>query len=852
MAYGTVKVDNVTFTYNSADATTTFSGFYASTTNNLTLSGTASANTFTGTTANFTNTNAQNISVTTLLSGLAITGGTAGFTIVTGTTVTGTTANFVTVSGTTVTGTTAQFTSITGGTAGFTTITGTTVTGTTANFVTVSGTTVTGTTASFTSGIFTSLSGTTHTITSGVFALGTAALPSISFVSDPNTGIYSPGADQVAVATNGVERVEFGTAEVVFNDGGENYDFRVEGDTSSHLLFVDASTDCVGIGSSSPSANLEVKTTSDVGIALTNSSSVTSGNRGSISMLNSANSSVGTIRFAAVTDNVGTEIQFYTRPAAGSLTQSMTLDSAGRLGLGISPSNWSGYKVLQAGIASFIGASSGSYILSDNCYTDDAGVSWKYISSSYAAAQYYAAAGAHVWRTASSGTANNVVSFTQALTLDSSGRLGIGTSSPTEAVLVVNNPNGSTDNGVTGNTIFVKAATVNSNLVRFSGAATTDLLVGRFGATDNISIGTTSGTTIATFKSDGKVGIGSTTPSAKLVCDGHVQITNAAPPTTGAGLELSYGQINASRTSQQSYNRTGSAYLGSDYDALDYRWYISGSQKATIDSSGNLLVGGTSNTAGSRILAENASGDQIAIRYTGIATYYLNTTSGGDLAINKDASERLRIDSSGRLLVGTSTARTDYFNNSLTAMLQVEGTNFGGNADRACISIVNNNNVTVLEAPVLILGRSNGSTVNSRTLVSDGTLCGYISFQGADGSDLVEAASIAAEINGTVGANRMPGRLVFSTATDASPSVMTERMRITSAGVLQIAEAGNITVGTTTGTKIGTATTQKLGFYNATPVVQPTAVADATTAVDVITQLNALLAKLRTLGIIAT
>ena len=80
----------------------------------------------------------------------------------------------------------------------------------------------------------------------------------------------------------------------------------------------------------------------------------------------------------------------------------------------------------------------------------------------------------------------------------------------------------------------------------------------------------------------------------------------------------------------------------------------------------------------------------------------------------------------------------------------------------------------------------------------------------------------------------------------------TERLRITSAGVLQVAEADNIAVGTTTGTKIGTATTQKLGFYNATPVVQPTAVADATDAATVITQLNALLAKLRTLGIIAT
>jgi hypothetical protein len=70
--------------------------------------------------------------------------------------------------------------------------------------------------------------------------------------------------------------------------------------------------------------------------------------------------------------------------------------------------------------------------------------------------------------------------------------------------------------------------------------------------------------------------------------------------------------------------------------------------------------------------------------------------------------------------------------------------------------------------------------------------------------------------------------------------------------LLHLADAGNITVGTTTGTKIGTATTQKLGFYNATPVVQPAAVADATDAATVITQLNDLLAKLRTLGIIAT
>jgi hypothetical protein len=57
---------------------------------------------------------------------------------------------------------------------------------------------------------------------------------------------------------------------------------------------------------------------------------------------------------------------------------------------------------------------------------------------------------------------------------------------------------------------------------------------------------------------------------------------------------------------------------------------------------------------------------------------------------------------------------------------------------------------------------------------------------------------------------------------------------------------------TTTGTKIGTGTTQKLGFFNATPAVQPAAVADATDAASTQARLNDLLARLRTLGLIAT
>jgi hypothetical protein len=92
---------------------------------------------------------------------------------------------------------------------------------------------------------------------------------------------------------------------------------------------------------------------------------------------------------------------------------------------------------------------------------------------------------------------------------------------------------------------------------------------------------------------------------------------------------------------------------------------------------------------------------------------------------------------------------------------------------------------------------------------------------------------------------------VFSVTADGAASP-TEALRISNDRSITVSDGGNVVLGTTTGTKIGTATTQKIGFYNATPVVQPTAVANATDAATVITQLNALLAKLRTLGIIAT
>jgi hypothetical protein len=50
---------------------------------------------------------------------------------------------------------------------------------------------------------------------------------------------------------------------VVFNDAGADVDFRVEGDTDANLLFVDASTDRVGIGTNAPALTLHVLSNND-------------------------------------------------------------------------------------------------------------------------------------------------------------------------------------------------------------------------------------------------------------------------------------------------------------------------------------------------------------------------------------------------------------------------------------------------------------------------------------------------------------------------------------------------------------------------------------------------------------
>jgi hypothetical protein len=82
----------------------------------------------------------------------------------------------------------------------------------------------------------------------------------------------------------------------------------------------------------------------------------------------------------------------------------------------------------------------------------------------------------------------------------------------------------------------------------------------------------------------------------------------------------------------------------------------------------------------------------------------------------------------------------------------------------------------------IYIGKSRGATVGANGIVANNDELGRITFSGNDGTDTnTIAARIQAYVDGTPGANDMPGRLMFSTTADGA-SIPTERMRINSSG----------------------------------------------------------------------
>lgn len=131
------------------------------------------------------------------------------------------------------------------------------------------------------------------------------------------------------------------------------------------------------------------------------------------------------------------------------------IDTSGNLGLGVTPSAWSGFAAFQLLRGSVVGANT-EIDFNHNAYYD--GSSWRYIANGFAT-NHYQASGTYVWRTAASGTAGNAITFTQAMTLSAAQNLLLGgTSDPTSAAKCIVIYNGTAPTGnIAGGILYVES-----------------------------------------------------------------------------------------------------------------------------------------------------------------------------------------------------------------------------------------------------------------------------------------------------------------------------------------------------------------------------------------------------------
>jgi len=588
---------------------------------------------------------------------------------------------------------------------------------------------------------------------------GTAAAPGIAFDGDSNTGIYRPGADQLAISTNGQGRLfvdEYGNVGI--NNSSSSYalsagatgtstvEIKAGGTTNlSRLLFSDSNTigpgyiwyshadnslqfgansgerarldssGRLGLGSTDPADKLEVA--GDIRLKPAS---------GANTLINfEYNNGV----FAQIRGNgrngspLYGDLEFWTKGSTdGAPVERMVVSADGKVGIGNSS------PTQELCVRSTAGTESDILIEGDNG----------------------ASGGLTIFHNASNcglyNSSNTSMTFstngTERARITSDGKLGLGTSSPTNDRLHIR------ESVAAG--ISLEASGTGGSTWRIVSTDNNASLGGGY-------LGVNNGGYRFVISSAGNVGIGTTSPVADFV------VSNGGAD----GIELQ-PNIAANTNRITNYDRNGGSYSNFRLDAAQQEFLISGSEKARIDSSGRLLVG--TSTEG------NANADDLTISNSGNCgmtirsgssnagvIYFSDATSGTAeydgyihyqqsaqfLSFGTAATERARLDSSGRLLVGTSSA----VSNDTNGLLHVANTSSGN----------------------IILARKSTDAYTS------GYGIGTIRFFSNSGSVYEEHARIQCFADGDTGSGDKPGRLVFSTTANSASSP-TERLRIDSAG----------------------------------------------------------------------
>ena len=221
-----------------------------------------------------------------------------------------------------------------------------------------------------------------------------------------------------------------------------------------------------------------------------------------------------------------------------------------------------------------------------------------------------------------------------------------------------------------------------------------------------------------------------------------------------------------------------------------------------------------SNSTDNNVLIGGALGQFNAATNVRFYTAGNNTTTTG--------TERARIDGAGRLLVGTSSAPSgpdgitpkiasaSVGGATAAADLQIAAYQAAGGSGRAKVS------------GKLFLGHSRSGVSGALGgVVLSGDNLGEVRFWGDDGTNAITAAEIVAQVDGTPGTNDMPGRIVLST-TATGASTPTERMRINNGGSTTVFSSLGNTFISRSSTSAGTTDNLFAGLHSATSTTNGT------------------------------
>jgi len=472
-----------------------------------------------------------------------------------------------------------------------------------------------------------------------------------------------------------------GALNIRTNDGVSNkvrLNLATNGDISfyddtgtSQALYWDASAESLGIGTTSPKTNLDVVRGGTTGLSAVNARTVAlfqnNSSAGSVISVNAPNTGYSGIFLGDPENEAQGQIKMVHTDntmqftASGS-TSAMTIDSSDNVGIGTtSPSatlsiDKTGVNQHRALDLENDDITYSMYIDQDNNNSN----TWSIFdtTNSQTALRYYPFSSGY-WQFLTNGT--------ERMRIDSSGNVGIGLTNPNEKLVVSGNASITGALQITSNTSVPSAGAAifrpASNTLAFVSNSAERM---RIDSSGNVGIGTSSGDVFSRFYAR-SVSIDSSGIS-------KLQINSA----TGQYAGIDFG-VNGTRTAD--INSSASSLAINTIGAIPMTFVTNGSERMRIDSSGNLLVGVTSNapttTAGINLGANNKLH---ATRSGGTSGYFNRLTSdGGIVEFAKDGSTVGSISASTNLNIGSGGTRI-WFRDSTKALRPVS-TEIGNGSD---------------------------------------------------------------------------------------------------------------------------------------------------------------------------